>query len=74
MGQLEITLCDFKFDPRRPAHRALTFTEQGVALLSSVLGSQPAVAVYCRRLRAGIEVLQRYRSSRSTTSSGPLPV
>lgn len=46
-ADLRSQICDLKCRPRRPAYRrtAHAFTEQGVAMLSSVLGSQRAIAV-----------------------------
>jgi hypothetical protein len=57
VGRFEITNCDFKrHRPRRPAHCPYAFTEQGVAMLSSVLGSQRAIVVNIEIMRTFVRV------------------
>jgi hypothetical protein len=45
MDGYEITICDLNTSSRRPTYAPYAFTEQGVAMLSSVLNSDRAIAV-----------------------------
>lgn len=53
---VEITICDFKGQARRAALYALRLTEQGVAMLSSVLNSPRAIAVNIEIMRAFVRL------------------
>ena len=78
---LEVTICDLKFGDRGGRRYApYAFTEQGVAMLSSVLRSPRAVAVNIEIMRAFVRLRQMLSShadlarkskpwSRNTTAS-----
>ena len=56
---LEVAICDLKFRISwRPAHAPYAFTEQGVAMLSSVLRSPRAVEVNIQIMRAFVRLRQ----------------
>jgi hypothetical protein len=58
VDRVEITDCDLKFRPRRPALCAYVFTEQGVAMLSSVLASERAIAANIEIMRAFVKLCE----------------
>ena len=51
-----VTICDRPKKHRDPRHRPFAFTEQGVAMLSSVLRSQGAVQVNVEIMRAFVRL------------------
>jgi len=54
VGGFEVTICDLKTPARRPA--PYVFTEQGVAMPSSVLNSERAIAVNIEIMRAFVRL------------------
>jgi hypothetical protein len=56
VGKLEITNCDLKFAAWRPALFPYAFTEQGVAMLSTVFKSRHAIAVNIEIMRAFVRM------------------
>lgn len=53
---MEITNCDFQGEKMGLRHRPLVFTEQGVAMLSSVLGTDRAINVNIAIMRAFVRL------------------
>lgn len=54
--EVEVTNCNLKRRPGRPALLPYVFTEQGVAMLSGVLRSDRAIAVNIEIMRAFVEL------------------
>jgi hypothetical protein len=59
-ASFEITNCDFKLSPGRGGRRTppYAFTQEGVAMLSSVLHSPRAIAVNVQIMRAFVQLRQ----------------
>jgi hypothetical protein len=64
VGRVEITDCDTNFQPWRPTLRAFVFTEQGVAMLSSVLNSERAIIINIEIMRAFVKLRDLLSSNR----------
>jgi hypothetical protein len=60
----EITICDLKSWPGRSPLLPYAFTEQGVAMLSSVLASERAIAVNIEIMRAFVRMRELLSSNR----------
>ena len=59
---LEITNCDFKLGRHAPGTTAYAFTEQGAAMLSSVLRSKRAVQVNIEIMRTFVKLREMLTS------------
>jgi len=56
VGQFEVTGCDLKRRRGGPCYAPYAFTEQGVAMLSSVLGSERPIALNIQIMRAFLRI------------------
>jgi hypothetical protein len=63
-ARFEVTNCDLKSASRRPAYLPYAFTEQGVAMLSSVLNSKRAIAVNIEIMRAFVKLRELLTSNK----------
>jgi len=61
---VEITICDTNIRPWGRRFAPYVFTEQGVAMLSSVLGSERAIAVNIEIMRAFVKLRDLLSSNR----------